>query len=283
MHPPLVRTLNLVLIFGMMDLMKNILLIQIVLAWLMLPACGPAARQPGMPAVDETSGSDPGQPMGGEPTDDPYASERLRMVETSIESREVSDPDVLRAMRIVPRHLFVPERYLSQAYADHPLPIGYGQTISQPYIVATMTEKLGLGPGDKVLEIGTGSGYQAAVLAELGFAEVYSVEIIPELAERAAQSLEAAGYMGLHLKQGDGYYGWAEHAPYNAIIVTAAPDHLPLPLVDQLAEDGRIVIPIGPPGGYQTLWRFELEAGELTAYNLGGVSFVPFTGEGHNR
>jgi protein-L-isoaspartate(D-aspartate) O-methyltransferase len=180
----------------------------------------------------------------------------------------------------VPRHRFVPQQYLEQAYADHPLPIGYGQTISQPYIVAWMTELLDLQPGDRVLEIGTGSGYQAAVLAELGDIEVYSIEIVPELAESAAQRLKDLGYNDIHVRQGDGYFGWAEAAPFDAIIVTAAPDHLPAPLVAQLAEGGSIVVPIGPPGGFQSLWRFVEEQDELVGYNMGGVAFVPFTGAG---
>ena len=213
------------------------------------------------------------------PTPDPYEALRLEMVTDTIAARRVLDEDVLRAMRTVPRHQFVPDEFVRQAYADHPLPIGYGQTISQPYIVAWMTELLALKPGDKVLEIGTGSGYQAAVLAELGYVDVYSIEIIPELAGQSAETLAAAGYSGIHLMQGDGYFGWEEFAPYDAIIVTAAPDHLPTPLVDQLSESGRIVIPIGPPGGYQTLWRFVIESGELVGYNLGGVAFVPFTRE----
>lgn len=199
------------------------------------------------------------------------------MVDETIAARGVADEDVLQAMRMVPRHLFVPDSFENQAYADHPLPIGYGQTISQPYIVAWMTELLALQPGDKVLEIGTGSGYQAAVLAELGYVDVYSIEIVPELAERAAQTLESAGYSDVHVKQGDGYYGWEEHAPYDAIIVTAAPDHLPPPLVEQLTDNGRIVIPIGPQGSYQSLWRFVVEDGELVSYNMGSVVFVPFT------
>ena len=210
----------------------------------------------------------------------PYLGHRLRMVEETIVDRGVADEDVLRAMRTVPRHLFVPQQYLAQAYDDHPLPIGYGQTISQPYIVAWMTELLELEAGDRVLEIGTGSGYQAAVLAELGTVDIYSIEIIPELAQSAAQRLMDLGYTDVHVRQGDGYYGWAEAAPFDAIIVTAAPDHLPAPLVSQLAEGGSIVIPIGPPGGYQSLWRFVIEDNELVAYNLGGVSFVPFTGGG---
>lgn len=214
------------------------------------------------------------------PTEEPYTELRQRLVDITIEGRGISDPEVLRVMRTVPRHVFVPEEYRRLAYGDHPLPIGYGQTISQPFIVAQMTELLELEPGDRVLEIGTGSGYQAAVLAELGNMDVYSIEIIPELAEQAANNLKEAGYSGLHLKQGDGYFGWEEHAPFDAIIVTAAPDHLPPSLADQLTEDGRIVIPIGPPGGYQTLWQFVVEDGELVAYNLGLVSFVPFTREG---
>ncbi len=217
---------------------------------------------------------------GPRPTGDPYRALRLRMVEETIVARGVSDPDVLRAMRTVPRHLFVPERYRDRAYEDRPLPIGYGQTISQPYVVAWMTELLELKPGERVLEIGTGSGYQAAVLAELGFVEVYSIEILPELAREAAERLRRLGYGQVHLRQGDGYFGWPEAAPFDAILVTAAPDHLPQPLVQQLAPGGRIVIPIGPPGGYQTLWKFVREDGELTAYNLGPVRFVPLTGPG---
>jgi protein-L-isoaspartate(D-aspartate) O-methyltransferase len=201
------------------------------------------------------------------------------MLET-IRERGVSDENVLRAMQETPRHVFVPNKYLDQAYDDHPLPIGYGQTISQPYIVAWMTELLDLQPGEKVLEIGTGSGYQAAVLAGLGEVEVFSIEIVPALAESAADALSRQGYSNLHLKQGDGYYGWQEFAPFDAIIVTAAPDHLPPPLAAQLVEGGRLVIPIGPPGGYQTLWKFVNEAGVLKAYNMGGVVFVPFTGQG---
>ncbi|MGB9722944.1 MAG: protein-L-isoaspartate(D-aspartate) O-methyltransferase [Chloroflexia bacterium] len=211
---------------------------------------------------------------------DPYLEQRLQMVEETIVARGVSDPDVLRAMRTVPRHLFVPPEYLDLAYDDRPLPIGYGQTISQPYIVAWMTELLQLKPGEKVLEIGTGSGYQAAVLAELGDVEVYSIEIIPELAQQAAERLQRLGYGRVHLTQGDGYFGWPEHAPYDAIIVTAAPDHLPPPLVEQLREGGRLVIPIGPRGGWQTLWRFTKKAGEVKAEALDYVSFVPLTGYG---
>ena len=202
------------------------------------------------------------------------------MVKDTIQSRGVVDPNVLRVMRTLPRHKFVPSDLINQAYEDHPLPIGYGQTISQPYIVAWMTELLKLSPGEKVLEIGTGSGYQAAVLAELGGLEVYSIEIVPELAQIAESRIKAFGYSNVKLKQGDGYYGWQEYAPFDAIIVTAAPDHLPAPLVAQLKDGGRLVIPIGPPGGYQELWKFVNEKGVVNAYSMGGVSFVPLTREG---
>ncbi len=209
-----------------------------------------------------------------------FTQARLELVKNYIAGAGITNENVLRAMRTVPRHAFVPADYLDQAYDNHPLPIGYGQTISQPYIVAWMTELLELRPGEKVLEIGTGSGYQAAILAELGYIDVYSIEIVPELAASAAVRLQELGYTEVHVKQGDGYYGWPEGAPFDAIIVTAAPDHLPAPLAEQLAEGGRLVIPIGPPGWYQSLWKFVKEEGKLKAYNMGGVSFVPFTGPG---
>ena len=212
-------------------------------------------------------------------TTDPYAAQRDRLVERTIVDRGISDPAVLAAMRTVPRHLFVLDEYLDEAYADHPLPIGYGQTISQPYLVAWMTELLELQPDDRVLEIGTGSGYQAAVLAVI-VDKVYTIEIIPELAASAGERLARLGYANVVVKQGDGYFGWEEFAPYDAIIVTAAPDHLPQPLVGQLKEGGFIVIPIGPQGGFQSLWRFTRSGDELKAENLGGVRFVPLTGSG---
>ena len=192
---------------------------------------------------------------------------------SQIAGRDVTAPDVLDAMNAVPRHEFVPQDYLDQAYEDHPLPIGYGQTISQPYVVALMSEKLKVKRGDKVLEIGTGSGYQAAVLAHLGV-EVYSVEIISELARAADERLQRLRY-AVQVKQGDGYFGWEEHAPYDAIIVTAAPDHVPQPLVKQLKDGGRLVIPIGPQGSWQTLWQFTRQGDDLKAVSLGGVAFVP--------
>jgi protein-L-isoaspartate(D-aspartate) O-methyltransferase len=212
--------------------------------------------------------------------EDAFAQQRERMVIETIERRGVTDEQVLDAMRAVPRHLFVPESDRDYAYGDHPLPIGYGQTVSQPYIVALMTELLELKAGDKVLEVGTGSGYQAAILGQISGIEVYTIEIIPELAESARERLAGLGYTEIYCKQGDGYFGWLEHAPFDAIIVTAAPDHVPQPVAGQLAEGGRLVVPVGPPGGYQTLWKFVKQPdGELKAFNMGGVAFVPLTGE----
>ncbi len=222
-------------------------------------------------------------PISSTPTSDDagFTQQREQMVIETIERRGITSENVLDAMRAVPRHLFVPEDRRSRAYGDHPLPIGYGQTISQPYIVALMTDLLELKEGDKVLEIGTGSGYQAAILAEIPGIEVYTIEIIPELAEIAHERLDNQGYANVHSKQGDGYYGWAEHGPFDAIIVTAAPDHVPQPLTEQLANGGRMVVPVGPPGGYQTLWKLVKGAnGQLQALNKGGVMFVPFTGPG---
>jgi protein-L-isoaspartate(D-aspartate) O-methyltransferase len=208
---------------------------------------------------------------------DAYVEQRLSMVDTQIEARGIADPLVLAAMRNVPRHRFVPDDVLAMAYDDHALPIGFGQTISQPYIVALMSEALRVEPGDRVLEIGTGSGYQAAVLAEMGM-EVFTIEIIPELAEQAAHRLGDLGYDGVATRNADGYFGWEEHAPFDAVMVTAAPDHVPQPLVAQLAPGARMVIPVGPIGAVQTLWVFTADpSGELLAENLGRVVFVPFT------
>jgi len=201
------------------------------------------------------------------------------MVYTQMRSRDITDERVLAVMEKVPRHEFVLPENLEQAYDDHPLPIGYGQTISQPYIVALMTQMLDLLPGQKVLEIGTGSGYQAAVLAELTD-QVYTLEIIPELARSARATLNRLGYDYVTSKQGDGYWGWEEHAPFDAIIVTAAPDHIPQPLLSQLADGGHMVIPVGPPGGYQSLWLITREGDEFRNFNWGGVRFVPLTREG---
>ncbi len=216
----------------------------------------------------------PTSPAAGED----YSAARSTMVEYQIRQRGVRDPKVLDAMEAVPRDQFVPEDYVAAAYSDGPLPIGCGQTISQPYIVAVMTELLELEPGDKVLEIGTGSGYQAAILAEITD-EVYTVEIIPELAQSARERLTSLGYDTIRASNADGYYGWAEFAPYDAIIVTAAPDHIPQPLVEQLKDGGHMVIPVGPVGWYQTLWLITKEDGEAEYHNKGGVQFVPLTGE----
>jgi protein-L-isoaspartate(D-aspartate) O-methyltransferase len=199
------------------------------------------------------------------------------MVRTTIEARGITDSLVLAAMRAVPRHRFVPEAYRSRAYLDHPLPIGEGQTISQPYIVALMTELAELAPGDRVLEIGTGSGYQAAVLAEIT-GEVYSIEIVETLAARAARTLDALGYDAVRVRAGDGYRGWPEAAPFDAIIVTAAPDHVPGPLVEQLRIGGRLVLPVGDVE--QELVRLvRLPSGEMAEERVLPVRFVPMTGE----
>lgn len=205
-------------------------------------------------------------------------SNRLAMVQTQIAARGIEGSRVLEAMRTVPRHEFVPAGQISRAYEDRALPIGEGQTISQPYIVALMTELLDLQPGETVLEVGTGSGYQAAIAAEITD-RVYTVEILPELEERAAATLDRLGYADVQTKNADGYFGWAENGPYDAIIVTAAPDHIPAPLVGQLKEGGHMVIPIGPPGSYQTLWRFTKQQGKVVSENIIDVAFVPLVRE----
>jgi len=206
-----------------------------------------------------------------------YAERRETMVKRTIEARGVSDPEVLSAMRAVPRHRFVSQEYEDQAYEDHPLPIGYGQTISQPYIVAWMTELLELEPGDRVLEIGTGSGYQAAVLAELEDIEVYTIEIVPELAEQAKARLEAVGYTDIQAKQGDGYHGWPEHAPYDAAYLTCAAPEIPEAIVEQLRVGGRLIAPIGT--GRQTLVRAEKAENGLDRERHGAVRFVRMQGD----
>ena len=203
------------------------------------------------------------------------------VVDTRVETGRVAlAPEVMQALSAVPRHEFVPPGRRDQAYENRPLPIGYGQTISQPYIVALMTDLLEVGPGSVVLEVGTGSAYQAAVLAELG-AQVHSVEIIAPLAEAAKRRLDRLGYRDVAVKLGDGYYGWPEHAPYDAIIVTAAAGHVPPPLVQQLAEDGRMVIPVGPRFAVQSLLLVEKgeEGKQVFARSILPVLFVPLTGE----
>ena len=198
---------------------------------------------------------------------------RSQMV-TLIRQRGIRDAMVLNAMQHVPRHRFVPEELHWEAYGDYPLPIGHGQTISQPYIVALMTEALALQPGDKVLELGTGSGYQSAILAAMGM-EVYTIEIVPALHEVARALLAELGYENVHCRLGDGNAGWSEYAPYIGIIATAAPVGIPPACTEQLAEGGRLVIPVGPRGGYQTLWKLTRRGAEYHRENLGGVAFVP--------
>ena len=195
--------------------------------------------------------------------------------------RGVHDKRVLAAISKVPREEFVPQDSRAASYTDQPLPIGYGQTISQPYIVAFMTEQLRPKPSDRVLEIGTGSGYQAAVLAEL-VAEVYSIEIIEPLAKTAEATLRRLGYKNVHAKVGDGYKGWPEHAPFDAITVTCAPDHVPKPLIDQLKEGGRMIIPVGGFGD-QELYLLEKKNGELQRRAVLPVRFVPMAGEATER
>ena len=206
-----------------------------------------------------------------------YKVMRERMVETQIKARGVKDPRVISALLKVERHRFVLEEYLNSAYADQPLPIGEGQTISQPYIVALMTELLELKENEKVLEIGTGSGYQAAILAELA-KEVYTIEIIESLASTAKKRLSELGYQNISVKAGDGYLGWPEAAPFDAIIITAAPDHIPKPLLDQLKEGGRMVAPVGTYA--QELKRIVKRSRKIETTDIISVIFVPMTGEG---
>jgi protein-L-isoaspartate(D-aspartate) O-methyltransferase len=201
---------------------------------------------------------------------------REKMVETQIKARGVKDPRVLSVMLKVERHLFVPKKLQPSAYMDQPLPIGEGQTISQPYIVALMTELLELKREEKVLEIGTGSGYQAAILAEL-VKEVYTIEIIETLATSAKKLFLQMGYQNIHVKAGDGYAGWPEVAPFDAIIVTAAPDHIPRPLLEQLKEGGRMVVPVGTY--HQILKKIVKRSGRIQSSDIVPVAFVPMTGE----
>jgi protein-L-isoaspartate(D-aspartate) O-methyltransferase len=207
-----------------------------------------------------------------------YADERMGMVRSQIQARGIHDQEVLLAMENVPRHEFVPKDYVSQAYDDHPLPIGYGQTISQPYIVALMTELLEPKPGDRVLEIGTGSGYQAAVLSQL-VRDVYTVEIKPVLYERSRALLRDLGYGNVHPRSGDGYFGWEEEAPFDGIMITAAVDHIPPPLLRQLAPGGKMVLPLGNPFGYQNLVVVEKRGEDYEVRQVTGVLFVPMTGQ----
>lgn len=212
---------------------------------------------------------------------DDYIEKRQSMVLNQLRSRDIVDSEVLQAMLTVPRHQFVDPRIRESAYNDYPLSIGEGQTISQPYIVALMTQLLELKGNEKVLEIGTGSGYQAAVLAEI-VEEVYTVEIYESLSKKSEKLLTGLGYRNIKFKVGDGYHGWEEHAPYDAIIVTCAPDHVPPPLLQQIKEDGgRIVIPVGGIWMVQTLMKIEKIEGKIKSKGIIGVRFVPMIG--HSR
>ena len=211
-----------------------------------------------------------------------YVKARERMVQKDLKGRDITDKKVLSVMGNVKRHLFVEKDLRDVAYNDYPLSIGEGQTISQPYIVALMTQYLNLNPTDRVLEIGTGSAYQAAVLAEL-VEKVYSIEINKGLAQKAAARLKDLGYNNVTVKQGDGYAGWPEHAPFDAIIVTCAADHIPPPLTEQLNEGGRLIIPVGSTSFYQNLTLITKVKGELKVEQISGVRFVPMTGEAERK
>ena len=209
---------------------------------------------------------------------DPYLQKREWMVDHDIKGRGIKDKKVLDAMGKIPRHLFVDDYLKDRAYADHPLPIGEGQTISQPYVVALMTEALKLKPTDRVLEIGTGSGYQAAVLAEI-VKEVYTIEIRKSLAEKTDKRLKDFNYKNIKVKYADGYLGWEEFAPFDAIILTASANHIPPPLIRQLKEGGRLIIPLGSTVYYQTLTLATKKKNELYLEQMGSVAFVPMTGD----
>jgi len=214
--------------------------------------------------------------------EDPYVQKRQAMIENDIKGRGIKDQRVLNVMGKIPRHLFVDEHIRNRAYGDHPLPIGEGQTISQPYVVALMTEALQLKPSDRVLEIGTGSAYQAAVLAGI-VKEVCTVEIRKSLAERAEKRIKDFGYANIKVKYGDGYYGWEEFAPFDAIIITAAVNHIPPPLIRQLKEGGRLILPLGSTVYYQTLTLATKRKGELDVEQMGAVAFVPMIGESEKK
>ena len=214
--------------------------------------------------------------------EDIYKQRRQVMVEKDIKARGISDAKVLQAMGKVPRHLLVDEYIRDRVYEDYPLPIGEGQTISQPYVVALMTESLKLKPGDKVLEIGTGSGYQAVILAEI-VKDVYTIEIRRGLAEKAEKRLNELGYKNIRIKYGDGYFGWEEQAPFDAIIITASANHIPPPLIKQLKEGGRLIIPLGSTVYYQTLTLATKIKGDLDLEQITSVAFVPMVGEIEKR
>jgi protein-L-isoaspartate(D-aspartate) O-methyltransferase len=238
------------------------------------PAPTADVLEPPSAATPAGSGASDATPRAGD-----RAEERERMVREQIEARGLDDEAVLAAMRSVPRHRFMPEDARHEAYRDHPVPIGEGQTISQPYIVALMSQLARIGPGARVLEIGTGSGYQAAVLAAMG-ARVWSIEIVPPLAEQAARTLEELGYE-VRVRQGDGYAGWPEEAPFDAILLTAAPPEIPPPLVEQLAPEGRLVAPVGR--GFQELVVVTASPEGPVRRTVLPVRFVPMTGRAQSE
>ena len=215
-------------------------------------------------------------------SDSDWIKLRKEMVDNQIKERKISDTRVIQAMERVPRHLFILEQNKMDAYQDRPVPIGFGQTISQPYIVALMTEVLQLKKGEKVLEVGSGSGYQAAILAEI-VAEIYTIEIIPDLANFAQKNLNRSGYSKVTVKTGDGYLGWKEFGPFDAISVTCAPENVPPPLMEQLKENGRMVIPVGREGEIQDLILLKKIAGKLQKQTILPVRFVPMQGESQRK
>ena len=215
-------------------------------------------------------------------SEEDFKRQRHKMVQHQLETRDIRNPQVLEVMRRVPRHKFVPEKNRHYSYADSPLPIGERQTISQPYIVALMSQTADPQPDDRALEIGTGSGYQAAVLIEL-VQDVYTIEIIPALAERSKKLLSELGYDNIHPLQGDGYRGWPEKAPFDIILVTAAAKRIPDPLLEQLAEGGKLVMPVGSTRGAQVLTLVTKKDGKLRRERITGVRFVPMTGEAQRR
>ena len=269
------------------------LVVRILLAALLaggiIPACDAQESPVDRPRSDTSVANDAGSPARGAeaakagPRTDEARAQRHDMVARQIEARGVRDPAVLQAMRNVPRHWFVPDHVRNTAYSDRPLPIGDGQTISQPYIVALMTEALHLTSQSKILEIGTGSGYQAAVLSEIT-PHVFSIEIVEPLALRAMAVLERRGYDTIRVRIGDGYAGWPEHAPFDAIIVTCAPDHIPPKLIQQLKTGGRLCIPVGDEHAVQHLvLATKTNAGPLRSETLLPVRFVPMTGESRKK
>ena len=209
---------------------------------------------------------------------DKYSTLRDIMIEDQLKSRDIDDEKVLEVMNDIERHKFIPKNLINRAYGDHPLPIGYGQTISQPYIVALMTQTLQLDKDDRVLEIGTGSGYQAAVLSKL-VKEVYTIEIVEKLAESAKERLNKLGYKNVEVRHADGYFGWEEKALFDAIIITAATNHVPPPLLKQLKNGGKLIIPLGSTLNFQTLTLVTKKGDKIETKFISGVRFVPLTGE----